>query len=210
MAKKDKQMSHIEDDSLAKSKKSKVDFDDEVIRVFDSIIDSDEKIEKAYKPDKVKVYFSNILSLVVPFLIMALFVVLVFCLPSEEKASRGEIILASVLPSSLFVLSLVGVLVVSHLYYKNTFFAYTNKRLIVRTGIFGTDYRSVEYENILSNNIVESGLDKMLKRGTGTIRFMVNAEVLSAETYKFAFNHIKAPYDVSKEIKAKIDAEKKQ
>ncbi|MBQ3158465.1 MAG: PH domain-containing protein [Clostridia bacterium] len=208
MAKKNRseeELSHIEDDTFAKGKKVKVDFDDEVIRAFDLVLDSDEKIEKAIKPEKAKVYLSNIFSLVMPFLIMALFIVLVFCLPSEEKASTGEIILATVLPSSLFVLSLVLVLIVSHLYYKNTFFASTNKRLIIRTGIFGVDYKSVDLENITANNIVESVLDKMLKKGTGTIKFMVLAEAVGIENRAFAFSHIKNPYDVCKEIKERID-----
>ena len=45
----------------------------------------------------------------------------------------------------------------------------------------------------------------MLKKGTGTIKFMVLAEAMSMENRQFAFSHIKNPYEVCKEIKEKID-----
>lgn len=205
--KKEEQINHIEDEALKSGKKEKSNFEDEVIRAFDPILDSDEKVIKAYKPCKAVIYATNICSLTIPFLVLGLFLTLVFCLPGQAPATNVEIILAAVIPTSLYLMSLALLLVFNCYYHKNTFFAYTNKRIIICSGVLGVDYRSLDLENIAASNVTVSVLDKLLKKNTGTIRFNGSA-VNGAISY--AFTHIEKPYEVYKEIKNYIEEQKKQ
>lgn len=84
--------------------------------------------------------------------------------------------------------------------YKNLYYAYTNKRLIVRSGIIGVDYHSLDYKNITSTSVNVGFLDKGSK--TGTISFKSN-------TSHITFNYVENPYDLMKEIKEYMNSIKK-
>ncbi len=83
--------------------------------------------------------------------------------------------------------------------YKNTYYAYTNKRLIVRSGVFGISYASMEYKDLTSSSVSVGFLDKACN--TGTLRF-VNP---SAHGRPILFKYVENPYVLMKEIKDYIN-----
>lgn len=80
--------------------------------------------------------------------------------------------------------------------YKNVYYAYTNKRLIVREGIFGNSYDSLEYNDITSTSVKVGYFDR--KSNTGTLIFV-------SPSSNLAFAHIQNPYQVMNEIKEHIN-----
>ena len=83
-------------------------------------------------------------------------------------------------------------------------FAYTNKRLIVRSGIWGVDFQSLEYKDITSTSVSVGFLDKGGK--TGTLVF-VSPSTHNNMAIKFQF--IEKPYETMKEIKEYISENNK-
>ena len=78
---------------MAKNKQSQVDvqdkemkgkkitLEDQIIRNFDEVLESDEKIIKGFKPNKAKVFWSRILLTGVPCLFIALLGLFAFLFP---------------------------------------------------------------------------------------------------------------------------------
>ena len=97
------------------------------------------------------------------------------------------------------------------LHYKNVYYAYSNKRIIIRSGIFGVDYKSLDMSMIGAVDVYVSLLDKLLKKNTGSLSFGSAASpVGSANASMYRFNHITLPYETCKEVKSYIDAYKKE
>ena len=176
---------------------------------FEKVLDDDEKVLGVYKPHKGKFFISNMLSVSLFLLLFAVVGIIGFLCPEEgfEPSITGAIIVAA----SYVFLVVVEVLFAS-IYYKNLYYAYTNKRVIVRSGIFGVDFKSLDMSMIGAINVYVSVIDKIVNKDTGTVTFgsmaspMYNAN--GGSNYKFA--HIKMPYEICKEIKAKIDEFKKE
>ena len=206
-------VAHIEDDSLKKSKKEKVSFEDDVIRVFDPVLDSDEQIIKAYKPCKAKVFLSNLLLGSIPFLCLVLLAVLLVIIPtdSQSKMVVSEIVVCIVVPSVVAIIAFGFNLWFTCLYHKNTYYAYTNKRLIICTGIFGVDYKSLDIKNIGASDVYVSLIDKFLKKNTGSLRFGSNSSPINGSKDNiYGFSHIVEPYETYKEIKSFIEKTQKE
>ena len=83
--------------------------------------------------------------------------------------------------------------------YKNTYYAYTNKRLIKRSGIFWNSYDSLEYKGITSTSVKVGYWDT--KRKTGTLVFVSPS---SHHEHPMEFSYIVDPYKTMNEIKEYI------
>ena len=86
--------------------------------------------------------------------------------------------------------------------YKNTFFCYTDKRVIIKTGFLGVDYKTKDFYNIGNVEVNVGPLENML--GVGTIR--IDEEIIRTRN-----NHsrrtgnrlygVQKPYEVFKSLK---------
>lgn len=141
--------------------------------LFDDILEKDEVIIKIIMPNK-KRYFRDwllpfIIPVFLPHLIVIMAVTLFFTLPLLHTKA-----------------------------YKNTCYAYTNKRLITRGGAIGVDYHSLEYKDISATSVDVGFLDKIGKGSkTGTLSFKSPSAGIS-------FRCIENPYDTLREIKEYI------
>ena len=191
-----KKNNEVQDESL---KKGKISVEDQVIRLFDDVIEADETIQKGFKPNKKKVFASFIIFDVIVAFFFSLMILGMWLdgeIPQKEKII-GTCIVAGVV---LLIVSLTMWFV--SLYYKNAYYVYTNKRIIVRTGVFGVDFHSLDIENIGASNVCVSLLDKMIGKNTGSIRFGSNSSPITSSYY--GFMNIENPYQVYKEIKGYI------
>ncbi len=191
-----KKNNEVQDESL---KKGKISVEDQVIRLFDDVIEADETIQKGYKPNKKKVFASFIIFDVIVAFFFSLTILGMWLdgeIPQKEKII-GTCIVAGVV---LLIVALTIWFV--SLYYKNAYYVYTNKRIIVRTGVFGVDFHSLDIENIGASNVCVSLLDKMVGKNTGSIRFGSNSSPITNSYY--GFMNIENPYQVYKEIKGYI------
>ena len=62
--------------------------------------------------------------------------------------------------------------------HKNLEYVFTNKRIIIRSGIIGIDFKNIYYSEIQSVNLKVGLIDKMLKVGDIYIKSKNNSEVL--------------------------------
>ena len=135
--------------------------------LFDNILDDDEQIIKIIKPSK-STYWKAVL---LPWCAIPLF-----------------------WPHIIFFM-VIFLFTPPFLYaraYKRLFYAYTNKRLIVRSGMIGVDYRSLDYKDVSVSSVDVGLLDK--GSGTGTILF-------KSPSASITFRYVKNPYELMKEIK---------
>ncbi len=203
---------HVEDVEFSKtSKKQKIDnnekLENDVVRVFDDVLEENEKIYKAFKPSKGRVFWGNFLKITLVFLLLFAFVLIIVAIPEDgSQVNPSDYLYASVSMVCAYVLILALYLWFTMLYYKNTYFAYTNKRLIVRTGIFGVDYKSLDIKNIGASDVYVSFLDKLFRIGTGSLRFGSNSSPINSNgSVAYSFTNIKDPYNVYKELKLHIE-----
>ena len=135
--------------------------------IFDDILERDEKIVKIIKPNKKRYWKDWLLPFIfpifLPHFIMFMAITLFFPMPLLHAKA-----------------------------YKNTYYAYTNKRLITRSSAIGVDYKSLEYKDITATSVDVGFLDKGGK--TGTLAFKSPSAGIS---FKFVDN----PYGMMREIK---------
>lgn len=181
----------------------------EYSKQFEKVLDNDEKVLGVFKPHKGKFFISNII-LVSLCLLMFAVPGIIACLCPEEGLEPS--IIGAIIVGAIYVFCVLGEVLFAAIYYKNLYYAYTNKRVIVRSGIFGVDFKSLDMSMIGAINVYVSVIDKIVNKDTGTVTFgsmaspMYNAN--GGSNYKFA--QIKMPYEICKEIKAKIDEFKKE
>ncbi len=175
--------------------------------LFAPILDDDEVIESIYKPQKLKTFFSAILALGLPLLFFCGGLALALFVPEEGYKSAEPI--ACLIPIGIFIVCiLVGCFFVN-LKYKKTVYAVTNKRIIIRTGVIGVDFKSLDLSNIGAIDVYVGLLDKLLGGKTGTIRFgSASSPINGQNANNYTFKHVNNPYKTYKEIKPKIDAYK--
>lgn len=85
--------------------------------------------------------------------------------------------------------------------YRNTFFCYTDKRVIIKTGFMGVDYKTKDFYNIENVEVNVGPLENML--GVGTIR--IDEEYVRTGKHSRRVGHrlygIQRPYEVFKALK---------
>jgi len=97
-------------------------------------------------------------------------------------------------------------------WYNKRAYACTDKRIIVRGGIIGVDYKFLDYKDVKASVVKVGFFDKVSKTNTGTIEFGSMAAPLGATNAQgtrinpFIFMHITAPHEDHKAIKKLINA----
>ena len=141
-------------------------------QLFDDILDKDEQIVKIIKPSKSRYWKFFLIPLIIP-IFLPHFIVIMAC-------------------TLFFIIPLLYARS-----YKNLYYAYTNKRLIVRRGTIGVDYRTLDYKFITSTAVDVGLLDKG-KTKTGSLSF-------KSPTASIRFDYVENPYDLMREIKEYIN-----
>lgn len=177
---------------------------------FKDILNSDETVVKVYKPNKLKYWVAKGLYI---FLVACLFALLVWSLSFMETTESVDApptfnltIFAVTLSISLVLLIVIIVYLIY--FYKNLYYCITSQRVIIRRGVFGTDYKTLDMQMIGATNVRVSLLDKMVRRNTGSIVFGSNSAPMISQGSVFIFRDIVDPYKESKDIKTTIDASK--
>ncbi len=87
--------------------------------------------------------------------------------------------------------------------YRNAYYALTNQRVLLRSGVFGVSYKSLPYEKIVSAE-VKSGLLEN-SRGLGSIRIFSGEVKGRNRSRKYdSFFGITTPYDVYRILQTNI------
>ncbi len=170
--------------------------------LFKPILDTDEQILKLYKPNKFRTYFSTIL--------ICLFISILFSVLIIGSFLDNETPLATSIGFIVFVVvfDILAILMIA-LWYNKTIYAVTNKRILIRTGYIGVDYKALDYDTIGALTVNVNWLDKLLRKNTGTLSFgSMSSPMINTANYKFSFLYINNPYDAYREVKAVMDENK--
>jgi len=185
-------------------------------QLFQGVLEKDEKIIKMYKPDKKKFnwYVRLLIWLSTVWFYGAVFVVLD---PAVRDWFGGWltdnpwlIVLAIIGAVTLLIILIeLFVRIFTGLYYKNRYYVYTDRRVLVRSGVFGIDYKSLEYRNLTATIVKVSLLDRLIKHKTGTIVFgspssPVTGALGAMALNPYRFGHIVDPYVTLTAIKEVI------
>lgn len=169
------------------------------VELFKPILDKDEEILKVYKPNKFRTYFGTILVCILITLPFSFVVIGSFLDPETSIAtSIGFIVF-------IVVFDFLAILLIA-LWYNKTIFAVTNKRILIRTGYIGVDYKALDYDTIGALTVNVNWIDKLLKKNTGTLSFgSMSSPMINTANYKFSFLYINNPYEAYREVKALMD-----
>lgn len=174
--------------------------------VFIDILEKDEKIVKVWRPNRAKFWwfwgFAWFWSLVwmafIPF-------GLLFGDGGWHGVSTGFWIGLGV-TLGVVVFCIIVAWILGALWLNKRYYAYTGSRILIRGGIIGVDYKSLEFKSLTATVVKVSLLDKLVRRNTGAIKFGSAASpVLSiwsgSHSNQYVFEHIEAPYATLREIK---------
>lgn len=160
---------------------------------FDSIKEINEKILWVAKPK----YLPFILNGAI-YLVMAVMGALVWLLVVNKMMHFPIKVLLFMV--SVSMLHGLWSLVYKILSYKNTFYAYSDKRVLMRTGIIKIDFITLDFERItyskVSVNFVEKGYQ------TGSIRFNKFYYGKNSVGYECEWEAIEQPHEVFQQLKA--------
>jgi len=154
------------------------------------ILDSDETIIWEGKPTKSVYTLGTIISNLIWLIILCFFAgIMLLGVGAKEGDKIG---LNNWHWLLLIFVVIYCILVIYRMkYYETLEYAYTNKRVFVKGGVFGTDYNSVDYSAIENIDVNVTVLQKMFKCGTVIFRGAVSHNLVS----------IKEPYEVFKSLK---------
>lgn len=175
--------------------------------VFKNILDDDEVVIKQFKPNKAKFYFAVFTIYFIVVVLFSAFGILPFVLDGPLQSS--ELITLIIVASASIVISVLLVILFANLSYRKKYFAYTNKRILIQSGIIGIDYKGLDHKMIGALEVRVDVVDKIVNKNTGTIKFGSMASPLKGqESAMFVFSGVEDPYFVYREIKKYIDTVK--
>lgn len=164
---------------------------------IEDVLNEDEKILWRAKPNRAAHIWAAVLKML-PIALLWLVVDSVFIFFISQGFSRGEIpkgILAFIIPFFLIHLAPVWIwianIVKSVAELKNIEYAITDRRIIIRSGVVGIDFKFFEYTQIDSVNVKVGLTDRIFKVGDIYINSSVNSGVLY---------DIENPYDLGRKL----------
>ena len=181
---------------------------------FELILDNNETILKTYKPNKKRFILINLLCGIPALLLPGIFLLIGILMLNNVIVSTDEAgnvsdhtgaIFFIIFASIFLVFILVGI-ISTFFKYKKALYCVTNKRIIIRHGFIGVDFRSLNLDAIGAVNVEVNFLDKLIKPNTGKITFasasapMVNANQ-KGQFVPFEFACVDNPYEVYREVK---------
>ncbi len=164
---------------------------------FQSTLDDNEKLIWADKPTLIPYIASNIWHNII-FLGFAMYVILSTWGAHRNSGSGNVDIFIYLVPG--FILFMGGRGILSAIFsYSNTIYAYSARRVIIRTGFIGIDYLTIDYDKIADTEVTVNLFEKMY--GVGTVKFSTGAKDSKGNMLYQQFTSIKNPYEVFKELK---------
>ena len=177
------------------------------------ILDSDETIALSIKPNKKRFTFLSIIGTIplllfsLPFLIVGI-LGLVGVIQFMQEGGGVSLLGPGVMFGVGLLVTIIWITNIASVFvrYKRCVYVVTNKRLIVRSGFVGVDYKSLELSQATAMTVRVDFLDKLVKPNTGTITFgsasMPMVTDRNGRVVPYAFAHIDDPYENYKKIQS--------
>ena len=166
---------------------------------FDAILDHDEQVLWVGNPTVIPFLMSGL-----PFLLLGLIwgAIDYFGFIKHIGTAKGPALGFMVPFFALHLLPLwlgVGNMLRLCLVFGNTCYAFTNKRILLRTGFWGIDFKSIDFDRLQEIEVTVNPIENML--GVGSLKmFSGGMTAKGAPTFNF-FIGIEKPYEVYKQLK---------
>jgi len=165
--------------------KEKWEFGDVKQNKIDDILQDNETVLYRTQPKKSAYIWSAVLKMLPMSILWLLvdcgFIVIMF-VTNDGFSSMADGIIAVICIFFAFHLTPVwiwlGGIIKAALEYKNIDYAFTDKRIIIRNGIFGIDFKSILYSEIDSIDVKVGAIDRILKVGDLYIKHAAQTSVV--------------------------------
>ena len=173
-------------------------FDKNLLPEFDSVKDDDEKIIWTGRP----IFIPYAITGIGPGIGVLIFVCIYYAMTRNIKNQDGTIGSFSVWFAALPIVFFLWQFLKKLFSYGNTSYAFTNKRVMMRTGFIGTDFKSIDYDKISDIEVTVNFVERAFN--VGTIRFFSGrTQTDEGRTTKLydSWEAISNPYEVFKQVK---------
>lgn len=176
-------------------------FDKKILPEFDSVKDNDEEILWTGKPKFIPYIFSGLGSGLFTLAFGIVWVLVNYNIkPDNVESGSGwnYFWLFGLIP----LLQGLYVLLNRLLSFSNTAYGFSNKRVMMRTGYIGTDFKTIDYDKISDIEVTVNIVERMYN--VGSIRFFSGrTQTNEGNTTKLydVWSAIENPYDVFKMVK---------
>lgn len=172
--------------------------DKNLLPEFNSIKDDDEEILWTDKPKFIP-YATTALGLGFGvFIFVSFYYAMIKNITNEGGAVGNFSTWFVLLPISLFLFSFLSKI----FSYNNTIYAFTNKRVMVRSGFIGTDFKIIDYDKISDIQVTVNFIERVFN--VGTIKFYSGRtesnDGITTKLYD-RWEAISTPYEVFKQLK---------
>ena len=173
-------------------------FDKNLLPEFDSIKDDDEEILWTDKPKFVPYAITGL-----GFGIGAvIFFILYYVITANSKNSDGTTVEFNWFFAAIPFMFFIWTFFTKIFSYSNTRYAYSNKRIMMRTGFIGTDFKTIDYDKITDMEVTVNIIERAFN--VGSIKFFSGRTEVNDGVTKKIFDHwesIPNPYEVFKQVK---------
>ena len=172
--------------------------------LFSLILDKNEQILKVYRPNRKRTWFTMFTAF--------MFFSVLLSVPSIIGSILDHQLVPFLIGTIVaYVIVLLICVPFIGLWLNKTVYAVTSKRILIRTGFIGVDFKSLDYTMLGALTVNVNWIDKLLRKNTGSIAFGSMASPMTNQAVaKFNFSYIHNPYETYREIKEIIDTHKDQ
>ena len=173
----------------------------------EDILEKDEKILQRLKPNakviRLEAIFKGMPLALLWFSIDAIFIVTMFATGAVEEAPWMIAFMIGffalhLLPVWLYIANLIKNLAG----YKNIEYVFTDKRIIVRSGLVGIDFKSIYYTSLESVNLKVGLFDRLFK--VGDIYLKANTQTAVLEDIENPYVYLSKLQKIALDIKSDI------
>jgi hypothetical protein len=173
-------------------------FDKNLLPEFDSVKDNNEEILWIDKPKFIPYAVTGIGAGIGAFIFVGIYYMMTKNIKNEDGTTGNFSFWFAAFPIVVFLWGFLQKL----FSYGNTSYAFTNRRVMMRTGFIGTDFKSIDYDKISDIEVTVNFIERAFN--VGTIRFFSGrTETDEGQTTKLYDNWeaISNPYEVFKQVK---------
>lgn len=173
----------------------------------EDILEKDEKILQRLKPNakviRLEAIFKGMPLALLWFSIDAIFIVTMFATGAVEEAPWMIAFMIGffalhLLPVWLYIANLIKKLAG----YKNIEYVFTDKRIIIRSGLVGIDFKSIYYTSLESVNLKVGLFDRLFK--VGDIYLKANTQTAVLEDIENPYVYLSKLQKIALDIKSDI------
>jgi len=165
---------------------------------FESIKDNNEEILWIDKPVFIPYILHNIITEITTFCIGLFIIISPYYLSFNNESEPSWLRFVALIPIGQSLYSFFSKI----FSYSNTSYAYSNKRVMIRTGFIGTNFKIIDHDKVLDIEVKKNLIERICD--VGTVQFFSGQMKKNDDSISEIYDKwigIKNPYEVFKMVK---------